>query len=93
MAAIPNPHNRFKPVPGQIVKVVGACHPNHLGKICQVVAIGENYCETIFTNDGEILHTSGELGGLKPVESFSDIGVFLFEVYRINMKFWGVEVK
>lgn len=64
--AIANPKNGFVPVVGQKVKVIGNCHPRLFGKIAEVIDVDEgSACIRYLDDDGELMTTSGELGGLE----------------------------
>ena len=68
MSAIPNPRNGYVPIPGELVRVVGACHPSMLGRIVQVTRVYDGWADIKYEHpEHGTLYTSGELGGLEPL--------------------------
>lgn len=66
---VPNPANDFVPAPGQLVRVVGNCTNQLLGRVVEVVAVADGFATVRYRDDrpGEYVSTTGALGGLEPV--------------------------
>lgn len=69
MAAIPNPNNGYTPKTGEMVRVIGNCHPRLLGKVGRVIRVLDNYADIEYEDPrfGTVI-TCGALGGLEPVQ-------------------------
>jgi hypothetical protein len=67
-----NPQNGYIPRPREYVRLVGACHPRSLGQIVLVTKVYEDedgwWFESSHQERGEVLYSSGILGGVEPVD-------------------------
>lgn len=70
---VPNPNNSYIPKVGERVRIIGACHPRSLGKVCEVTDVGFDeerkvwwYGSKHLSHCHGELFSSGDLGGVEP---------------------------
>jgi len=67
-----NPENGYIPKENEYVRLVGACHPRSLGRIVRVTRVFEDFdgwwFESCHQERGEVLYSSGVLGGVEPLD-------------------------
>jgi hypothetical protein len=65
LPAIPNPENGYIPRVGEIVKIVGGCHPRILNQFAYVTEVNDDWHE-VELEEGSL--TGGRSGGLEKAD-------------------------